>query len=971
MITILITIGTLQPERREPVLSALRQNLANPLIQGIHVVTEAPSAEAMAWLLDGASCQLQQLHITYVGARPTFTEMLRVGNELLISGVGTVAIMNADISIASAADANRMLNALNTLNGRNAPVLLALTRHEAEGDQKWIGLYDLNGLPNTISADAWVFQKPLQVDRDLFYMPGQMNCDMFLAYDLLSTGHQLFNPCLDVAIVHHEPAKDESFYKAKNLEKETQLRLEKHALLNQINPWNYYGSPWIKSSWLHLDYKPAPSSTTGRRLIVAVLAGAEHRILEIFKSIDKHINTRNIEVQILYEGDLDLFVQRYSNLLSKQPHIWVAQPEKSIVASRYSLLAGKDHAFKSIAFVNDASRIDDKLLASADAVFLTVGTERTLPPPQTGCTLITSVFRSDAFIRGFVRNIKALNGYNRLIEHLFLVSSLSEYEVDTLSNLLISHSNVAVLWHHTDPGLYECWNIGIRLARTEYVSNANVDDLRHPQHVVTLLRRLEAKPHIVVAATALVPFYEYPETEILPEVVEAWYSDQTGQFRFEDIARLEDKENPRLTPHNIPHCMPVWRRSLHDRFGWFDEVRFGTYADWAFWLKALEGGNAGWLDPAALSFYYVNPTSHNRRGANLEKFHRAVEEAFIPSFQARLDRKITQPKALPSDTPRKLHLMGLGHSYGEHRNSFSSIVSALEPLNMGPGGIRFVPFLERQFVWGDSAPDGEAASSDPRPIVEPWIGILHVPFDTPDWFDRTVNPKQFFATPLFRNSLRHCCGLITLCDELERDLKTHLPEIPTLSLKHPTELSVRTWEPAAYEASPCVVQVGDWLRKLQAIHRLRAPGHRKVMLLKSHTLLFLQREIEMFGDHRDATVETLKLVPDEQYDAFLAQSVVLCLLYSTAANNLVIECIARATPILINPLPGAILYLGENYPLYVKNEREAAEALSSPRKIFEAHHYLIQRNAELSLSYKNFCFQLADSHFYKSLGVRK
>ena len=122
--------------------------------------------------------------------------------------------------------------------------------------------------------------------------------------------------------------------------------------------------------------------------------------------------------------------------------------------------------------------------------------------------------------------------------------------------------------------------------RTDTVSNANVDDLRDPRQVVTLIRDLEMHPEALVAATAMNPFHDYPQDGRLPDERAGWYSAQAGPFGFFDLARLTQDNPPKLAPHNMPHCTPVWRRSLHDRYGYFDEPRFGTYADWAFWLKS-------------------------------------------------------------------------------------------------------------------------------------------------------------------------------------------------------------------------------------------------------------------------------------------------------------------------------------------------------------------------------------------------
>lgn len=278
-----------------------------------------------------------------------------------------------------------------------------------------------------------------------------------------------------------------------------------------------------------------------------------------------------------------------------------------------------------------------------------------------------------------------------------------------------------------------------------------------------------------------------------------------------------------------------------------------------------------------------------------------------------------------------------------------------------------MPFLERQFVWGDAPYAGEAASGNAQPLTEPWTGILHVPFDAPNWFEQSASPEVFFESELFRASLPACRGLITLSADLERDLNRHLPGLPTLSLLHPTELDVNPFDLAAYEAAPCIVQVGDWLRRLQAIHRVRAPGHRRVMLLKRWTSAFLDREIAHDGGTLDPAVDMLELVPNEEYDRLLASSVVLCLLYATAANNVVIECIARATPIIVNPLPAVVEYLGIDYPLYASDAAEVDARLATPGSIRKAHEYLLKRRAEIDLSYEGFCYALARSGFYGQL----
>jgi hypothetical protein len=310
-------------------------------------------------------------------------------------------------------------------------------------------------------------------------------------------------------------------------------------------------------------------------------------------------------------------------------------------------------------------------------------------------------------------------------------------------------------------------------------------------------------------------------------------------------------------------------------------------------------------------------------------------------------------------------LHGREYAYGQHRNSFNTIIEHLEPLHRGDDGVLFLPFIERYFVWGDA--DGEANSQNPRPLDRDWIGILHSPFDAPPWFEPKVSPENIFRTPLWEQSFHRCRGLITLSKDLEDDLRLHYPDLPTHSLLHPTNVEGKRFDMESYLARPRVIQAGDWLRKLQAIYQLHAPRHEKIFLFKLWTHAFLDREIEAVGDFRNGSVEEREFLTNEEYDDLLASSVVLCLLYASAANNLVLECLVRHTPIIINPLPSVVEYLGPDYPLYACDVYEAERVLTNAPLISETSDYLRVRCASIDLSYQCFAADLALSNLYNSI----
>jgi hypothetical protein len=77
----------------------------------------------------------------------------------------------------------------------------------------------------------------------------------------------------------------------------------------------------------------------------------------------------------------------------------------------------------------------------------------------------------------------------------------------------------------------------------------------------------------------------------------------------------------------------------------------------------------------------------------------------------------------------------------------------------------------------------------------------------------------------------------------------------------------------------------------------------------------------------------------EEYDDILSQNIVFVDLFDAAANNTVLECIIRNTPIIVKKLEGVVEYLGDDYPLYF-TELDQVNNLLELNNIKKAHQYL-------------------------------
>jgi hypothetical protein len=250
-------------------------------------------------------------------------------------------------------------------------------------------------------------------------------------------------------------------------------------------------------------------------------------------------------------------------------------------------------------------------------------------------TVITSVFNGDEFIEGFLEDITQQTIFD---DCLFLLVDCNNRPVSKEGSLILEYTkkykNIKYekKAEHSGIGIYEAWNYMIKNSETEYITNANLDDRLFSRSIEEHINLLDNNKEIDVAYCYNLMTNEpnYNEKKLLEKyhnsVHQALKSKKFSIFPCYEFS-LES-----LLQTNSPHNHPVWRRSLHEKNGYFS-TEYKSASDWEFWLRCALNGAKMKLIPEVLGIYYHNPKGMSTASENMQR--NLAEVAQIYSIYSR------------------------------------------------------------------------------------------------------------------------------------------------------------------------------------------------------------------------------------------------------------------------------------------------------------------------------------------------
>lgn len=180
-------------------------------------------------------------------------------------------------------------------------------------------------------------------------------------------------------------------------------------------------------------------------------------------------------------------------------------------------------------------------------------------------SIITSLYRSQQYLEGYFKAVAALK-HTEELEILLIHNAPNDEELAIINSHLSSFPFI----RHIQVGrevLYATWNRGIKLAKGQYITTWNVDDVRLPESAKHQADALDQHPEAALSYGDFIIVNKYGNREGF----------QVNEPQFDASNRTFYRQ------HHIG-CFPMWRKSIHDKMGYFDE-QFRLIADLDFQVR--------------------------------------------------------------------------------------------------------------------------------------------------------------------------------------------------------------------------------------------------------------------------------------------------------------------------------------------------------------------------------------------------
>ncbi|MBC7829699.1 MAG: glycosyltransferase [Chitinophagaceae bacterium] len=180
-------------------------------------------------------------------------------------------------------------------------------------------------------------------------------------------------------------------------------------------------------------------------------------------------------------------------------------------------------------------------------------------------SVITSLYKCERFLESFLECVSAMNNLEQC-EFILVHNDPSEKELCILEKYKYGAVNLVHIGVDRE-GLYCSWNRAIKMARGKYLTIWNVDDIRFEDSICQQVKALDENPTAGIAYGDMYGSSVYGQAGEKLYNFPDWFSHKKEFYR-----------------SYLMSCFQMWRRSIHESVGYYDE-QFRCVADFDFQVR--------------------------------------------------------------------------------------------------------------------------------------------------------------------------------------------------------------------------------------------------------------------------------------------------------------------------------------------------------------------------------------------------
>lgn len=206
-------------------------------------------------------------------------------------------------------------------------------------------------------------------------------------------------------------------------------------------------------------------------------------------------------------------------------------------------------------------------------------------------TALIALYHSGLFIKSKIESILSQTAFEDTT-FVFLNCQDKDKESEHIVPLLKKYKNIKHVLFTSHLNLYDSWNAGIGITSSDYIVNYNADDQWHSEYLAKCASYLDHHPDYgIVSSQVLIT--DKPN-QVHPSWDHVWSRMVVGTY-----------------PSTTAGPCPMWRRTMHAKYGYFGSYR--VIGDARFWEAMYAGQEKFGLIKEDLVLYYMSPHSLERR----------------------------------------------------------------------------------------------------------------------------------------------------------------------------------------------------------------------------------------------------------------------------------------------------------------------------------------------------------------------